>query len=42
MWGMNFERIPLHTAPYGFWILVGIQLAFGAVLLIALKWRKLL
>jgi magnesium transporter len=42
MWGMNFERIPLHREPYGFWILVGIQLAFGAVLLIALKWRKLL
>jgi magnesium transporter len=42
MWGMNFERIPLSAMPYGFWILVGIQLAFGALLLIALKWRKLL
>ena len=39
---MNFERIPLHGATYGFEVLVGIQLLFGALLLIALKWRKLL
>jgi Mg2+ and Co2+ transporter CorA len=42
MWGMNFVRIPLQHAPYGFEVLVGIQLLFGALLLIALKWRKLL
>lgn len=42
MWGMNFDKIPLHFYPGGFWILVGLQLAFGAVLLIILKWRKLL
>ena len=42
MWGMNFDKIPLHFHTNGFWILVGIQLAFGAVLLIVLKWRKLL
>jgi len=42
MWGMNFERIPLHGAPFGFWILVAFQLGLGALLLIALKWRKLL
>src|SRR5438105_6060914 len=42
MWGMNFDKIPLHFHANGFWILVGIQLAFGAVLLIVLKWRKLL
>src|SRR5260221_4754781 len=42
MWGMNFDKIPLHFHANGFWILVGIQLGFGAVLLIVLKWRKLL
>ena len=42
MWGMNFDKIPLHFHADGFWILVGIQLAFGAVLLTVMKWRKLL
>jgi magnesium transporter len=42
MWGMNFERIPLHNNPNGFMILVLAQLALGLLILAALRWRKLL
>jgi len=42
MWGMNFDAIPLAHHPYGFWILVGSQLAISALLFGILKWRKLL
>ena len=42
MWGMNFERIPLHSNPHGFMILVFAQLALGLTILAGLKWRKLL
>jgi magnesium transporter len=42
MWGMNFERIPLHSHPHGFMILVLAQLALGLTILAGLKWRKLL
>jgi len=42
IWGMNFERIPLHSNPYGFIILVLAQLALGLTILGGLKWRKLL
>jgi len=42
MWGMNFERIPLHSSPHGFLILVFAQLALGLVILAGLKWRKIL
>jgi magnesium transporter len=42
MWGMNFERIPLHNHPYGFMILVLSQLGLGLLILAALKWRELL
>jgi len=42
MWGMNFERIPLHGWPYGFWLMLIVQLAVGGLLLAALRWRKLL
>ncbi|HEX9084240.1 MAG TPA: magnesium transporter CorA family protein [Gemmatimonadaceae bacterium] len=42
MWGMNFERIPLHSNPHGFMILVLAQLALGLTILAGLKWRKLL
>jgi magnesium transporter len=41
MWGMNFEKIPLHSHPYGFMILVLAQLGLGLLILAALKWRKL-
>ena len=42
MWGMNFERIPLHSHPHGFMILVLAQLALGLTILAGLKWRNLL
>jgi magnesium transporter len=42
MWAMNFERIPLHSNPHGFLILVFAQLALGLVILAGLKWRKIL
>ncbi|MDP9176333.1 MAG: magnesium/cobalt transporter CorA [Gemmatimonadota bacterium] len=42
MWGMNFDRIPLAHSPNGFWIMLVLQLALGGLLLIGLKWRKLL
>jgi magnesium transporter len=42
MWGMNFERIPLHSHPHGFMILVFGQLALSLLILAGLRWRKLL
>jgi len=42
MWGMNFERIPLHSNPHGFMFLVLAQLALGLTILVGLKWRNLL
>jgi magnesium transporter len=42
MWGMNFSRIPLAEAPYGFWIMLAVQLGLAGVLLLLLRWRKLL
>ncbi|MFN2636664.1 MAG: magnesium transporter CorA family protein [Gemmatimonadaceae bacterium] len=42
MWGMNFERIPLHSHPHGFMILLFGQLALGLAILAGLRWRKLL
>lgn len=42
MWGMNFERIPLHSHPHGFMILVLSQLALGLIILAGIRWLKLL
>lgn len=42
VYGMNFERIPLASHPWGFHILVGVQLGVAALLLLALRWRKML
>jgi magnesium transporter len=42
MWGMNFEHIPLSHNPHGFWLMLVLQLAMGAALVAALKWRRLL
>jgi magnesium transporter len=42
MWGMNFDRIPLAHTAYGFWSMLVLQIVLGALLLIGLKWRKLL
>lgn len=42
VYGMNFQRIPLAGHPYGFEIMLGIQLAVAALLIVILRWRKLL
>jgi magnesium transporter len=42
MWGMNFERIPLHSYPHGFLLMVVIQLALGIGLVALLRWKKLI
>jgi magnesium transporter len=42
MWGMNFERIPLHGNAQGFLLMVVIQLALGILLVALLRWKKLL
>ena len=42
MWGMNFERIPLAGHPYGFWLMLALQLAVGGAMLGILRWRRVL
>lgn len=42
MWGMNFARIPLQNSSYGFWAMLFLQLGLGVLLLLGLRWRKLL
>jgi magnesium transporter len=42
MWGMNFAHIPLSQEPHAFWYMLVIQLALSAVLLIALRMRRLI
>lgn len=42
MWGMNFDVVPLAHHPYGFWLLVGLQLAIAAAMLGILRWRRVL
>jgi magnesium transporter len=42
MWGMNFDSIPLSHHPAGFWLLLGLQVAVGLVLLALLRLTKLL
>lgn len=42
MWGMNFQHIPLSGHPYGFWILLGLQVAVGLGLLGLLRMSKIL
>lgn len=41
MWGMNFSRIPLSQNPWGFEIMLVVQLALGAGLLWMLRRMKL-
>jgi magnesium transporter len=41
MWGMNFERIPLASNPWGFEIMLVVQLALGGGLLLLLRRMKL-
>ena len=42
MWGMNFANIPLHEYPYGFWVMLVLQLAVGIGLVAILRWKKLI
>ena len=42
VYGMNFERIPLSHHPYGFEIMVGIQVALSLVLLVLMRRRRVL
>ena len=42
MWGMNFEQIPLSHTSHGFWTMLVVQIVLAALLLIGLKWRRLL
>ena len=42
VYGMNFEQIPLSRHPYGFEIMVGIQFVLAAVLLVYMRWKKMI
>ena len=42
MWGMNFENIPLSHDRNGFWMMLVLQLGLGGLILVILRWRKLL
>ena len=42
MWGMNFVKIPLSDSPYGFWIMLVLQLGIGLALLFLLRRRRIL
>ena len=42
MWGMNFQHIPLSSHPHGFWILLGLQMLIGLLLLGYLRFRRLI
>jgi magnesium transporter len=41
VYGMNFEHIPLSHHPYGFEIMVGIQVVLAAIFLLALRYKKM-
>ena len=42
VYGMNFDRIPLAHHPYGFEIMLGLQLAIGGLFLLVLHRKKML
>jgi magnesium transporter len=42
VYGMNFEHIPLSHHPWGFEIMVGLQVALSVLFLLALKQKKML
>ena len=42
MWGMNFTHIPMSESPWGFWIMLVLQLALGGLLIALLRWKRLL
>jgi magnesium transporter len=39
MWGMNFQDIPISNWPHGFWVMLGVQLGLGGMLLWVLRRR---
>lgn len=41
VYGMNFDVIPMAHHPWGFGIIVGVQVALAAVLLLGLRWKKM-
>jgi magnesium transporter len=42
MWGMNFTHIPWSDRPAAFWDMLALQLGLAAMLLIFLRWKKML
>ena len=42
MWGMNLQHIPLFGHPHAFWWMLGVQLGLGLLLLLILRFWKLL
>lgn len=42
MWGMNFDVIPMSGVKNGFWLMVLIQLLLGILLLVILRWWRLM
>ena len=42
MWGMNFETIPWAASPHAFWYMLALQLGVAALLLVILRWRKII
>jgi magnesium transporter len=42
MWGMNFDHIPFAHQGHGFALLVFLQIAIALLLVIILRWRRLL
>ncbi len=41
IWGMNVA-VPFANEAHGFWTLLGFQLALGGLLLVGLRWRRIL
>jgi magnesium transporter len=42
VYGMNFEHIPLARHPYGFEIMVGLQVALSLMLLVGMRLKRML
>ena len=42
MWGMNVQHIPLSDYPHAFWLMLGLQMGLGLVLVLILRIWKLL
>jgi magnesium transporter len=42
VYGMNFDRLPLQHHPYGFEIMLGVQLLLGLLFVIVLRLKHML